>query len=270
MSRENKLSLLRQWLQGKGRVMIAFSGGVDSSFLLKVATQELGNNALAVTAASPFFPQWEQQEAEDLAREFGVSHFILEFTEEDMASFAHNPSDRCYHCKRAIFSRFRDLAEEKSARLIDGTNFDDQGDYRPGMKALAELNVGSPLKEIGFTKGEIRQLSREMELSTWDKPSYACLASRLPYGSTLTKEKLDQIDGGEEVLRQLGFKQFRLRHHGEIARLEISPDQFPLAWEQGSRIIDGLKSQGFLFIALDLEGYRTGSLNEALALEDFK
>jgi uncharacterized protein len=260
-----KVDKLRSLLREMKRVLIAFSGGVDSAFLLKVATQELDDQALAVTAASPFFPNWERKEAEELAQAIGANYRIINISEEEIQDFAHNPPDRCYHCKRMVFNKFLALAKEEGIDyVLDGTNFDDLKDYRPGMVALGELGIRSPLKEVGLTKEEIRILSKELGLPTWDKPSFACLVSRLPYGSKITKEKLMQIDKGEELLRSLGLKQFRLRHHGEIARLEVGPEQFPLVWANSEKILAGLKGQGFTYVALDLEGYRTGSMNEAL------
>lgn len=220
---------------------------------------------MAVTALSPFYPSWEKEEAEELLREISSAYRLVTIDETELEGVAHNPPDRCYHCKLVVFGKFRQLADEEGfEHLVDGTNFDDLKDYRPGMAALQELGVRSPLREAELTKQEIRVWSKKLGLPTWDKPAFACLATRLPYGTQITPQKLKQIDQGEALLRHLGLKQFRLRHHEELARLEIAPEDFALILEHRNQIIQELKKLGFTYVTLDLEGYRTGSMNETL------
>lgn len=262
---EGKLSALREQFRDWGSVLIAFSGGVDSTFLLKVAVDELGSRALAVTATSPTYPRSELETARRLAERIGVRMLEIESDELNVAGYRENPPDRCYYCKSELFSRLQQLAAEYGIAVVcDGTNADDLHDHRPGMRAACELGVASPLAELGFTKDDIRCASRDLGLPTWDKPSFACLASRIPYGETITAERLEAVDRAEAHLRQYGFGQLRVRSHGTVARIEIEPPMFPQAIAHAQAIAQALKAYGFDYVALDLEGYRTGSMNAVL------
>ena len=246
------------------RVAVAFSGGVDSALLLKACKDALGKNVLAFTAKSPFFPQWEGQEAEAFCNELGVEQRILRLEPLKFPEIADNPPERCYYCKRLLFSAMKEEAQKADAVLLEGTNLDDLGDYRPGLRAIEELKIVSPLKELGFTKKDVREISRYAGLATADKPSYACLASRIPYGETLTEQKLGQVERAEDVLHRAGFSDCRVRRHGQLARIELPQEQLQTFWPQAGPVVEELKKLGFLYITLDLEGYRTGSLNETL------
>lgn len=242
---------------------VAFSGGVDSTLLCKAAYDALGDKSLALTVFSPLIPQREKDLSRSMARFIGIRHEIIEVEQLDPVVLA-NPVDRCYFCKKTVFGNILAAAASVGiSTVFDGSNVDDQKDYRPGMKALKELEIRSPLKEAGLTKADVRALSRELKLETWDLPAYACLASRIPYGSPITDEKLRTVERGEEILHQEGLRQVRLRHHGDIARLEIGQDELAgfLDLEKMARVSSALKKTGFSYVCLELEGYSMGSLN---------
>ena len=263
---QEKLAVLQEELRRLGSVMIAFSGGVDSTFLLQVAHLTLGDKAMAVTARSGVVPKRDLAEAEEFCHKYGIRHIYFNFDELAVPGFAENPPDRCYICKKTLFSNFLRLAEENKAVLCEGSNMDDLGDYRPGLKALAELDVHSPLRVAQLTKAEIRFLSHDLQLPTWNKPSFACLASRFVYGERITAEKLVAVDKAEQLLWELGFKQFRVRVHGNLARIEVLPEQLEQALSEPNRSVihKRLHEFGFAYVTLDLLGYRTGSMNETL------
>ncbi|WP_068777114.1 ATP-dependent sacrificial sulfur transferase LarE [Paenibacillus sp. FJAT-26967] len=259
---------LGEILRSMERVMVAFSGGVDSTFVLKRAQQELGSQVLAVTAASETFPSREFDAAVCLAEEMGVKLWATEVKELDNAEFAANNPDRCYHCKTGLYTHLREIAAEKGyPYVLDGSNVDDLGDYRPGLQAKNEQGVRSTLQEAGLTKEEIRQLSRELGLPTWNKPSFACLSSRIPYGTRIEKWKIDQLDEGEYFLSRLGLYQVRVRHHDKLARIEVMPEEMALVIENRDAVYKKFKELGFAYVTLDLQGYRTGSMNEVLTKE---
>ncbi|MDI3480347.1 MAG: pyridinium-3,5-biscarboxylic acid mononucleotide sulfurtransferase [Tepidanaerobacteraceae bacterium] len=263
-----KLQRLKSIIKNMSSAVVAFSGGVDSTFLLKVCLEFLGSdNVLAVTAKSAIHPEWELQAAERLARMLGVRHKIVKTEELEIPGFSDNPPERCYYCKKEVFGKLLDTARREGFNVVvDGSNFDDTRDFRPGMRATAELGIRSPLKEAGFTKDDIRALSKEMGLPTWNKPSFACLSSRFPYGEKITLEKLERVARAEEILRALGFSQYRVRSHGDIARIEVQPEDMERFFDRELRedTAAKIKQAGFKYVTLDLLGYRSGSMNEVL------
>ncbi len=264
---EKKFGHLKNILHDMGSVLVAFSGGVDSTFLLKTAFDVLGDKAAALTAVSPTYPDREFQDAKRLVREIGARHIIVKSNELLIPNFADNTDKRCFYCKSELFEICNKKAKELGlAAVADGSNVDDLRDYRPGREAAKNLGVRSLLVEAGLSKPEIRELSRILGLETWKKPSFACLSSRFPYGTKITEERLDKVEKCEEILRNLGFSQFRVRYHNEIARIEAPPDEINRFLDEKVResIVHAFKKQGFTYITLDLQGYRTGSMNEGM------
>ena len=268
-----KLQRLKEILTKMEGILIAYSGGVDSTFLLKVAKDVLKDKVIAVMANSLTYPSGEIGQAEIIAEELGVRYIIIETKELKNPKFSGNSEDRCYWCKRELFLKLTALAKEyKLNYVLDGSNYDDIRDFRPGMKAVEEFGVRSPLQEVGLTKEEIRSISKRFGLSTWNKPSLACLASRFPYGMKITKENLTKVDKAERFLRKFGIAQVRLRHHNQIARIEVPKEEIPKLLKEKIRnkIVDKFKKLGYNYITVDLEGYRTGSMNEVLKEELMK
>ena len=262
---EEKLDSLKKTLKSLESVVIAYSGGVDSTFLSKVAFDVLGDNALAVTAKSETYPRSEFEEAIKFAGEMGVKHEAIVSEELDIPEFSDNPVNRCYYCKKELFAKLKETAKERGFKhVVDGSNYDDLDDYRPGMQAVEELGVRSPLKEAGMTKDDIRELSKRMGLPTWDKPSFACLSSRFPYGNKITREKLTAVGEAEIFLRNLGIRQLRVRHHDKIARVEVAEEDMETLFRHREQIVEKLKELGYNYVTMDLQGYRTGSMNEVL------
>lgn len=270
---QEKFENLQRSLLQLGRVAIAFSGGVDSTFLLETAHRVLGDGVIAVTAASCSFPERELKEAKAFCAERGIAHVVCQSEELDIEGFRQNPTNRCYLCKHELFEKIWKIAEERGFDAVaEGSNIDDNGDYRPGLMAVKELGVRSPLREAGLNKEEIRALSKEMGLPTWNKQSFACLSSRFVYGETISEEKLGMVDQAEQLLLDLGFHQVRVRVHGTIARIELLPEEFQAVLEEDKRtlICRRLKELGFSYVTLDLMGYRTGSMNETIKNEAAK
>ena len=266
-----KEAILHDRLRAAGRLLVAFSGGVDSSYLAYAAHRALGHDALAVTADSASYPRSHRDMAERVVGEFGIPHRFVSTAELDSESYRANNPDRCYHCKTELFDVLDGLRQELGFRAVAyGVNTDDTGDFRPGHRAASEHEVLSPFLDAALSKQEIRALSSAAGLPTAELPASACLSSRLPYGTRVTPERLRQVDEGEERLRALGFRQVRLRHHGPLARVEVAPEELPRALDPATarRIVAALKPLGFRWVSLDLEGYRTGSLNEVLPLAD--
>lgn len=272
MTLADKVSFAHNLLSGFNSVLVALSGGVDSSVLLKMASDCLPKSqVLAVTARSEISTPDEMELARQIAEICGITHEIISISDLELPEFKANSPDRCYHCKLNRFSRFKQMAASRGLKVVvDGSSQSDLGDYRPGMRALKELGIRSPLLECGFTKEEIRQLAQDYGLPNWNRPSNACLASRFPYGTPITREDLSRVALGEALLRSLGLEQCRLRHYGKMARIEIDPRQFGLLLDPRQRLslVASLKELGYIYVTLDLEGYRTGSLNEVIAQPD--
>jgi len=263
-----KLENLKNYLKELHSVAVAFSSGVDSTFLLKVAADTLKEQVIAVTAKSCSFPKRELNEAAAFCKKEGIRHVVCESEELNIEGFSQNPANRCYLCKKEIFAKIQVIAKENGMEnIVEGSNLDDDRDYRPGLLAVSELGVKSPLRKCNFTKADIRALSRYLQLPTWEKQSFACLASRFVYGETITKEKLNMVDWAEQLLLDMGFHQIRVRIHDKMARIEIKPEEFGKLLEEENRtgIIKAFKEYGFTYITMDLMGYRTGSMNETLS-----
>lgn len=260
-----KLERLKALIKNMESVIVAFSGGMDSTFMLKIAHDVLKGKCVAVTAISSTYPRRELEDAKKFAEDIGARHLIIESEELDIPQFRKNPVNRCYYCKKELFKKIKDVAKKEGIKSIaDGSNLDDISDFRPGAKALAELNIRSPLKECCFTKKDIRDCSKKLGLCAWNKPSFACLSSRFPYGTEITKERLAKIEKAEEFLRAIGFLQVRVRYHGDIARIEVEKKDFPMLIENSEKITAEFKNIGFVYTAMDLKGYRTGAMNEAI------
>ncbi len=256
-------------LRGMGRVLVAFSGGTDSAYLAWAANRVLGANAVAITADSPSLPQSHKREAEEFVRRFGIVHEYIDTREFENPDYLRNDPNRCFHCKDELFVRMEEVARERGFQhIIYGVNYDDLSDYRPGQNAARQHRVAAPLADAGLHKAEIRELSRAAGLPTWDRPASACLSSRIPYGTPVSIENIKTVETGEEEIKALGFRQFRVRFHGDVVRIEIAPDELAraLTLEMARRFTAIFKGLGFKYVTLDLEGYRQGSLNEVLPL----
>jgi pyridinium-3,5-biscarboxylic acid mononucleotide sulfurtransferase len=267
MDIDEKFQKLKDNITKLESVAIAYSGGVDSTFLLKVAFDLLGENVIAVTAKSSTYPIRELNAATTFAKKIGAKHIIMTSEELEIEGFAKNPVNRCYFCKKELFGKIKVIANREGLKqVLDGSNFDDIGDFRPGMEAAAELKVISPLKDVGLTKDEIRKLSKDLGLKTWDKPSFACLSSRFPYGTEITKGKLTKIELAEQFLMDIGFRQVRVRYEGNTARIEVSPEERVKFFDVDllDKVGNKFKEIGFAYSTMDLLGYRTGSMNEVI------
>lgn len=267
MELQDKLKQLQRNIEKMGSLAVAYSGGVDSTFLLKVAHDTLHDSVISVTARSATYPEREFEQAAEFVRTNGIKHIVIEFDELEIKGFADNPPNRCYLCKYELFSKIKEVAGKHNIQFIaEGSNIDDLSDYRPGMQAIKELGIVSPLKDVGLGKDGIRKLSKQMGLPTWDKPAFACLASRFPYGVKITREKLAMVDRAERYLLDLGFKQLRVRYHVDTARIEVAQAErlkfFDL--ELMDKVSGHFREIGFAYTSLDLKGYRTGSLNEVI------
>jgi pyridinium-3,5-biscarboxylic acid mononucleotide sulfurtransferase len=270
MTAQEKYARLLEVLRSLDSVVVAFSGGVDSTFLARAADEALGERALLVTADSETYPASELEAAKELARSLGMRHLVVQTRELENPDYAKNPTNRCFFCKEELFTTLAPIAEREGYRhLVYGANTDDLGDHRPGMESARQRDVRAPLIEAGLGKAEIRELSRALGLSTWDKPSFACLSSRFQYGDRITAEKLRQVDAAEEFVRALGFRQFRVRHHDRLARLEIPLEDLPKLWEDGRRetILKRFRELGYLYVTIDLAGFQSGSANLLLNLK---
>ena len=273
MEIEDKLSKLKEIVSKLGSVVVAFSGGVDSTLVAKVCYDTLRDNSMAVTARSETYPDFEFKESQKLAREIGIKHLVVDTSELAIEGFANNPPERCYFCKTELFGKLKEIAKEHGfLNVADGANLDDTQEFRPGLKASKELNVRSPLKEAGLKKEDIRKVSKLLNLPNWNKPAYACLSSRFPYGQSITEEKISMVSEAETYLRGLGLIQFRVRHHETIARIEILPEDIHILTNSPAReeLTAKFKKIGFTYVTLDLEGYRSGSMNEILSEAELK
>ncbi|MGM0501950.1 MAG: ATP-dependent sacrificial sulfur transferase LarE [Bacillota bacterium] len=268
MNLEDKYNKLQEIIEDLGALVIGFSGGVDSALLAKVSYDVLGDDAVAVTAEAPIYTEQELEQAKKMAAEIGIKHQIVSIKADLMAEIKANPKDRCYHCKRKIFSQVKEFAAKRPA--ADGTNVDDLGDYRPGLRAIEELEIRSPLKEAGLNKKEIRSLSKQLGLSTWDYPSLTCLATRFPYGEEITADKLELLEQAEIYLQQLGFEQLRVRYHGDLARIEVAPAERKKFFDLDilDQVQQELEELGFDYVTMDVGGYQTGKMNKTLKNDD--